>query len=120
MSEATKPQIKKYKIDRARLFKGSKHSMYLHEDIAITIIMQSRLSDSKAIPLLKAFYAEKIKLQYKVLENKRVRTEMYFLSIHFKQKLKKKDILMEIKTKKTKDKQKQKKILTANLIHLNH
>ena len=83
MTEVTKPQIKKYKIDRARLFKGSKHSMYLHEDIAITIIMQSRLSDSKAIPLLKAFYAEKIKLQYKALENKRVRTEMYFLSIHF-------------------------------------
>ena len=80
MTEVTKPQIKKYKIDRARLFKGSK---YLHEDIAITIIMQSRLSDSKAILLLKAFYAEKIKLQYKALENKRVRTEMYFLSIHF-------------------------------------
>ena len=39
MSEVTKPQIRKYKIDRARLFKGSKHSKYLHEDIAITIIM---------------------------------------------------------------------------------
>ena len=39
MSEVIKPQIRKYKIDRARLFKGSKHSKYLHEDIAITIIM---------------------------------------------------------------------------------
>ena len=30
------------------------------------------------IPLLKAFSAEKIKLQHKILENKRVRTEMCF------------------------------------------
>ena len=39
MSDLTKPQIRKYKIDGAKLIKGSKHSMYIHEDIAITIIM---------------------------------------------------------------------------------
>ena len=49
MSDLTKQQIKKYKIDRSRLIKGSKHSMYVHEDIAITIIIQSRLSDLEAI-----------------------------------------------------------------------
>ena len=71
------------------MFKGSKHSTYVHEDIAIRIIMQSRLSDLKAIkfradlgfnqnnsilkkeqsvaiPLLKAFSAEKIELQHKI------------------------------------------------------
>ena len=49
MSDLTKQEIRKYKIDRAELIKGSKHSMYVHEDIAITIIMQSRLSDPKTI-----------------------------------------------------------------------
>ena len=49
MGDLTKQQIKKYKIDRSRLIKGSKHSMYVHEDIAITIIIQSRLSDLEAI-----------------------------------------------------------------------
>ena len=29
-------------------------------------------------PLLKAFSAEKIKLQHKALENERVKTDMYF------------------------------------------
>ena len=85
MNKLTKPQIRKYKIDRARLFKGSKHSMYVHEYIAIGIIMQSRLSKLKmikfrsdlgfnqinlmlkkeqsvVIPLLKVFSAEKIEL----------------------------------------------------------
>ena len=89
MKELTKPQIRKYKIDRARLFKGSKHSMYVQEDIAIKMIMQRRLSNLKmikfwadlgfnqinlilkkeqsvVIPLLKAFSAEKIKLQHKI------------------------------------------------------
>ena len=49
MNDLTKQQIRKYKIDRARLIKGSKHSMYVHEDILIPIIMQSRLSDPKTI-----------------------------------------------------------------------
>ena len=88
MSDLTKQQIRKYKIDRARLFKGSKNLMYIHEDILIPIMMQSRLLDLKiikfrsdlgfnqinlilkkeqsgVIPLLKAFSAEKIKLQKK-------------------------------------------------------
>ena len=30
MNKLTKLQIRKYKIDRTRLFKGSKHSMYVH------------------------------------------------------------------------------------------
>ena len=101
MSELRKPQIRKYKIDRARLYKGSERSKQVQEDIAITTIMQSRLSDPKTIkfiydlgfnqinlilkkeqsvviPLLKAFSAEKIELQHKILENERVRTDMYF------------------------------------------
>ena len=51
MSEFTNPQIRKYKIDEAKLFKGSKHSMYVHEDILIPIIMQIRLSDPKTIKI---------------------------------------------------------------------
>ena len=101
MSDLTKQQIKKYKIDRARLFKGSKNSMYVHEDVLTPIIMQSRLSDPKAIkvrsdlgfkqiililkkeqsvviPLLKSLSAEKIKLQHKALRNERLKTDMYF------------------------------------------
>ena len=81
MSQFTKQQIRKYKINQARLFKGSKNSMYVHEEILIPI-MQSRLSDpetikfwsdlgfnqinltlrkeqSIVIPLLKAFSAKK-------------------------------------------------------------
>ena len=49
MSDLTKPQIRKYKIGRAKLILKSKYSIYVHEDIAITIIMQSRLSDPKTI-----------------------------------------------------------------------
>ena len=49
MSDLKKQQIRKYKIDRAKWIKCSKHSMYVHEDILIPIIMQSRLSDQKTI-----------------------------------------------------------------------
>ena len=49
MRNLTKEQIRKCKIDKSRLIKGSKHSMYVHEDIAITIIMKSRLSDPETI-----------------------------------------------------------------------
>ena len=49
MNDLTKRQIRKYKIDRARLIKGSTLSMYVHGDILIPIIMQSRLSDSRTI-----------------------------------------------------------------------
>ena len=90
MNELTKLQTRKYKIARVRLFKGTEHSVFVHEDIAITIIMQSRLSDPETIkyrsdlwfnqinlilnqsvvmPLLKAFSAEKIELQRKILKN---------------------------------------------------
>ena len=96
-------QIRRYKIDKAKLIKGSKLSMYVHKDNLISIIMQSRLSDQKTIKfradlefnqvnlilkkeqslvilLLKAFSAKKkeIKLQHKALKNERVRTDMYF------------------------------------------
>ena len=47
LNELTKPQIKKYKIDQSRFLKGNEHSMQVHEDIAITIIMHCRLSDPK-------------------------------------------------------------------------
>ena len=47
MNDLTKQQIRKYKIDRARLIKGSKHSRYAYENILIPIKMQSRLSDPK-------------------------------------------------------------------------
>ena len=106
INELTKLKIRKYKIDKARLFKGSKHSMYVHEDIAIGIIMQSRLSDLKtiifktdlgfnqinltlkkeqsvAIPLLKVFSAEKIELQHKISKNERMRTDIYFSESKF-------------------------------------
>ena len=82
ISDLTKQKIRKYKIDRARLIKGSKHSMYVSQDILVTIIMQSKLSNLKTIkfradlgfneinlilkkeqsvviPLLKAFFAKK-------------------------------------------------------------
>ena len=49
MNDLTKQQIRRYKIDRARLIQGSEHSMYVHGHILIAIIMQSRLSDSKTI-----------------------------------------------------------------------
>ena len=49
MSDLTKQKIRKYKIDRARLIKGSKHSMYVSQDILVTIIMQSKLSNLKTI-----------------------------------------------------------------------
>ena len=75
--------------------------MYVHEDILIAIIMQTRLSDletikfrsdlgfnqislilkkeqSVVILLLKAFSTEKMELQHKILESKRVRADMYF------------------------------------------
>ena len=49
MNDLTKQQIRRYIIDRARLIKGSEHSMYVYGDILIAIIMQSRLSDLKTI-----------------------------------------------------------------------
>ena len=51
MSDLTKQQFRKYKIDRARWIKGSKNSMYVHGNILIPIIVKSRLSDPKTINL---------------------------------------------------------------------
>ena len=44
-SDLTKQQIRKYKIDKAILIKGNKHSMNVSEDVLIPIKIQSRLSD---------------------------------------------------------------------------
>ena len=51
MNELTIQQIRKYKIDRARLIRGSKQSMYVSEVITIPIIMQTRLSKPETIKL---------------------------------------------------------------------
>ena len=40
MSELTKPQMRKYKIDKTKSIKGSKHYMYVHENVLIPVIMQ--------------------------------------------------------------------------------
>ena len=72
MSELKKQQIRKYKIDRARLFEGSKHSRYVHQDIVITIIMQSRLSDPKTI----TFRADLELNQIKASENEAQSTKL--------------------------------------------
>ena len=129
MNEDTKQQIRKFKIDRSRLIKGSQESMYVSEVIVIPIIMQTRLSkaetikfrsdlgfnqinlilkkeQSVVIPLLKTFSAEKIKLQHKVLQNKRIRTDTKFFEQKFAVEVDEKDMLTEIKTKNTKDRQK--------------
>ena len=42
------------------------------------INMILKKEQSVVIPLLKAFYAENIELQHKILENETVRTDMYF------------------------------------------
>ena len=47
MNELTKEQIRKYKIDKSRLIKGSEQSMYVHEVIAIPIIMQNQIIKSR-------------------------------------------------------------------------
>ena len=101
MNELTKEQTRKYTIGKSRLIEGSEQFMYAHEVIAISIIMQTRLSKPKTIkfrsdlgldqinltlkkeqlviiPLIKGFSAEKIKLQHKALENERIKTDMYF------------------------------------------
>ena len=103
MNELTKQQIRKYKIDRSRLIKGSKESLSVSEVIAIPTIMQItsnpktikfrfdlwlnqinlilKKEQSVVLPLLKAFSVERIELQHKALENERVRADMFFLSI---------------------------------------
>ena len=57
-----KSDLRKCKIDRVRLIKGSKHSMYVSEDVLIPIIKQSRLSDLKAIKFRSGLGFNKINL----------------------------------------------------------
>ena len=88
MNDLTKQQIRKYKIDRARLIKGSKHFMYVHEDILIPIIMQSRLSDSKTIKFRTELGFDQINLILKKrrisdrINNRYIQTRRYTNSIH--------------------------------------
>ena len=79
MSDLTKQQIRKFKIDRTILIKGSKHSMYIHEDILIPIIMQSRLSDSKTIKFRSDLGFNQISL---ILSNQNIQRRRYTNSIH--------------------------------------
>ena len=43
MNKLTKQQIRKYKIDKARLIRGSKQSMYVNEVLIVPMIMETRL-----------------------------------------------------------------------------
>ena len=49
MNEVTKQQFRKCKIDRSKLIKNLKESLYVSEIIAIPIIMESTLSNLKTI-----------------------------------------------------------------------
>ena len=49
INELTKQETRNFKIDRSRLNKRSKESVYVSEYIVIPIIMQTRLSKPKAI-----------------------------------------------------------------------
>ena len=88
MNDLTKQQIRKYKTDRVRLIKGSKHSMYVHEDILIPIIIKFRsdLGFNQINLILKkeqsviesirdTFKGEDIRIQYTVLG---YRIDLYF------------------------------------------
>ena len=88
MNDLTKQQIRKYKTDRVRLIKGSKHSMYVHEGILIPIIIKFRsdLGFSQINLILKkeqsaiesirdTLKGEDIQIQYTVLS---YRIELYF------------------------------------------
>ena len=43
MNKLTKQQIRKYTIDKARLIRGSKQSMYVNEVLVVPMIMETRL-----------------------------------------------------------------------------
>ena len=49
MNELPKQQFRQCKIDRSKLIKNRKESMYVSEVIAIPIIMQSTVSNPKTI-----------------------------------------------------------------------
>ena len=103
MSKLTKPQIRKYKIEQdflkvvsilcsLRYFNLHNNAIKIirlkkikfRADLGFNqfnLILKKRTVSSN--PLLKSFSVEKIKLQHKDLENERVRTDMYFLSIDY-------------------------------------
>ena len=79
MNEPTKQQIIKYKLDRSRLIKDSKQSMKVSEVIAISMIMQTRLSKPETIKIKSDLRSNQINLilkkiskihNHKILENK--------------------------------------------------
>ena len=101
MKELTKQQIRKYEIDRSRLIKGSEKSMYVHEAVTISIIMQTRLSKPETIKfrsdlvfsqinltlkkrtissntINKSIFCRKNRATAEALEIERIRNEMYF------------------------------------------
>ena len=49
MKKMNELQIRKYKIDKSRLIRGSKQSMYVTEVIVFPIKMQTRLSNPRTI-----------------------------------------------------------------------
>ena len=79
MNELKKQYIRKYKIDRVRLIKGIKHSIYDHEDILVPVIMQSNLSDSKTIKFKSDLGFNQISL---ILSNQNIQRRRYTNSIH--------------------------------------
>ena len=81
MSNLTKQQIRKYKIDRSKPIKGIKHSMYVHEDILISIIAQPRLPDPKTIKFRADLGFNHITL---ILEKKTVSSNTTIKSIFYR------------------------------------
>ena len=99
MSERTKQQIIKYKIDISRLMTGRKESMYVSEVISIPITTQNTLLNPKPIKFRSDLGFNQINLIPKkiiscnitiesifcrktraaVLENERVRINMYLI-----------------------------------------
>ena len=71
------------KKEISRLINGTKESMYVSKCIAIKFMIQSNSFNTKkkqsvVAPLLNAFSTKKIELWRKILENERIRTDMYF------------------------------------------
>ena len=72
---------------------------------------------SVAIPLLKAFSAEKIELQPKILKNERIRTDMYFSESKFVVETDKKDHIDRNQNEENKRKRKIEKYSDCKFVH---
>ena len=72
---------------------------------------------SVAIPLLKAFSAEKLELQYKILKNERIRTDMYFSDDKFAVEIDEKGHIDRNQKEENKIKIKIKKYSDCKFIH---